>query len=354
MTGATLGIASGRPSSRVPWKQIGEQNCLFISAEFRPPGFTLREPSDMNKATVEAFLTLWTERQEQGIDSFRFQRCLRRGSIHEHELALYDFEVPQMHPIHRVAPVSAAAGPSLAAADAMLVIGRDPDATAADINMHNDNNVPVTLQTSDSTIGGPPTFTSPNDDWLDPDIFPGFDNFLANCTTIHPDLLPVVTPMTNELFPSQNIPQHPSSNIASEGGATNSGGLPIAAKKTKGASKRTGNSKGKGKRKGVLGEHTVAPPPPLRGRPKPKPILSAAERATTSNRVAAALDNSISAASALQNAAGPSSGAAAEQSSNMDGQPASGAVSKRIRQPKRQFEFSAKDGIQQKKKRKTK
>src|SRR6266567_2510445 len=89
-----VGLASGHPSIRVPWKQIRADNSLFISDEYRPSRFTLRDPSDMNKSAVEAYLKLWRDRQdiESGLYAFRFQMCLKKGSLDEAEAALYNFE----------------------------------------------------------------------------------------------------------------------------------------------------------------------------------------------------------------------------------------------------------------------
>jgi len=392
-----LGLASGQASARVPWKQIGDNNHTFIAAKLCPPGFLLREPSDMNKAAVEVFLAFWRERQEKesGLYTFSFQRYLKGQSVHDIVLALYNCQVPQMNPTN----------PILASLAAPSHVTADPTQGSFQ------RNAPFTSYNGDCNMTGPSrpsigwgtveTGADMNDNstfsfgegpgWLDPTIFPQFDNFLENCNNNRSDIFNSLTMPTAEPFLPQDVPQ------------------------------------------GTVAQHatdTRAAAQPPQPRPKPKPVKFAAHRAACSTDFACAAASSANAAvcefnppalstssanaavcefnppalstthmaaiskskgnagekqpcgtagapvqlTAAAKDAPPAAGlivsageqvqltaaglivSAETQLSDNDGQSVnSGGLSpKRTRRPKRHFEFSAKDGIQPKKKKRTK
>ncbi len=337
-----LGLASGRASARVPWKQIGDNNHAFIAAELCPPGFLLREPSDMNKAAVEAFLAFWRERQEKesGLYTFSFQRYLKGQSVHDIAPALYHCQVPQMNPTN----------PILASPAAPSHVTADPTQGSFQ------RNAPFTSYNGDCNMTGPSrpsigwgtveTGADMNDNstfsfgegpgWLDPTIFPQFDNFLENCRAA----------FSTDVAPSLNLEQRPKPKpihsaaqraaASSANGAVcefNPPGLPTT--HTAAISKSKGNA-GKKQPCGTAGA--------------PVQLTAAAKDAPP----AAGLI--VSAGEQVQMTAAGLIVSAETQLSDNDGQSVnSGGLSpKRTRRPKRHFEFSAKDGIQPKKKKRTK
>lgn len=88
---SSSGLASGRENSRVPWKQIAENNAFFFDPVHLPPGVKLLDPSSMSKAGIRKLLDWWRARQatESGLHTFRFQKCCTKASLDEVEEALY-------------------------------------------------------------------------------------------------------------------------------------------------------------------------------------------------------------------------------------------------------------------------
>ena len=394
-----LGLASGRASARVPWKQIGDNNHAFIAAELCPPGFLLREPSDMNKAAVEAFLAFWRERQEKesGLYTFRFQRYLKGQSVHDIAPALYHCQVPQMNPTNPI--LASPAAPSHVTADPTQgSFQRNAPFTSynGDCNMTGPSRPSIgwgTVETGADMNDNSTFLFGEGPGWLDPTIFPQFDNFLENCNNNRSDVFNSLTMPTAEPFLPQDVPQGRVAQPATDTRAAAQPPQPRPKPKpVKSAAHRAAFST------------DVAPSLNLEQRPKPKPIHSAAQRAAASSAngamcefnppglptthtaviskskgnagkkqpcgtagapvqlTAAAKDAPpaagliVSAGEQVQMTAAGLIVSAETQLSDNDGQSVnSGGLSpKRTRRPKRHFEFSAKDGIQPKKKKRTK
>jgi hypothetical protein len=57
-------IRSGDNSASVPWGDIGQHQDEYISREYLPAGFQLRDPSKLTKQNATALLEFWYKRQD--------------------------------------------------------------------------------------------------------------------------------------------------------------------------------------------------------------------------------------------------------------------------------------------------
>lgn len=102
------GFASGRATTRVPWKQISEQHDDLIDAKYLPPGSKIKEPSSMVKEELEDILTFWRGRQQadSGKETFRFKHYFADSANKELEPATYGAAAKgkSKAPAHKRAP----------------------------------------------------------------------------------------------------------------------------------------------------------------------------------------------------------------------------------------------------------
>ena len=75
-----LELASQAPHNSkrvVPWKKLCEKIEIFIDCDqYWPPGITLKEPSRLKAAECDAILSHWRERNESGLEEFRFSNVI--------------------------------------------------------------------------------------------------------------------------------------------------------------------------------------------------------------------------------------------------------------------------------------
>jgi hypothetical protein len=70
------GRASNNPKAVVPWGAIHNNQDDFIDHEYLPDNAKVLDTSKMKSVDLQACLTLWRERQESGLTTFRLKKVL--------------------------------------------------------------------------------------------------------------------------------------------------------------------------------------------------------------------------------------------------------------------------------------
>ncbi len=69
-------LATGRPGAKVPFKRMTEDSDAFMHSIFLPDNVVFKDPSSYRAEDIHDILSLWRQRQKQGVIPFQFKSIL--------------------------------------------------------------------------------------------------------------------------------------------------------------------------------------------------------------------------------------------------------------------------------------